>query len=170
MHAFEKAGLGIAPFRFIGMVRKVGPIDLGNGMTSGAHGQAMGTCDFCGMGIADCCTIQDANGAKFIVGTTCVEKTADKGLKREVKASILKVKRERRHANEAAKIVSIREQLKDETIRATLSNIPHPTEWCAARGDTMLDSCEWMMENAGTKGRIGVGKTIKNFCNKKDES
>ena len=49
-HRFEKAGLGIAPFRYIGMTTKwYNPCP---GSLMGNEGcKPGGTCDYCGMGI-----------------------------------------------------------------------------------------------------------------------
>lgn len=67
IHTFEQAGLGKAPFRFVGMFEKRGPIPCPDGTMIGAPGQPMGTCDFCGNGIAQCCQIESADGKIFVV-------------------------------------------------------------------------------------------------------
>lgn len=68
MHAFERAGLGVAPFRCAGMSEKVYVA------FPGAPAQPAGTCDYCGNGIRYCCHIKDSSGKEFIVGTDCVMK------------------------------------------------------------------------------------------------
>lgn len=87
MHVFEKARLGVAPFRFIGCEEKRGPIRLANGTEIGYAGQPMGTCDYCGQGIAICCSILSADGRKFVVGSDCVARTGDAGIIRAYKNS-----------------------------------------------------------------------------------
>ena len=72
LHPFEISGLGLAPFRFVGFERKVGPINLADGLTIGAAGQPMGMCDHCGQGIANCFSIKSSDGKTFIVGSDCV--------------------------------------------------------------------------------------------------
>jgi hypothetical protein len=67
-HAFEKAGLGLAPFRYAGMEEKVYVA------FPGAPAQPAGTCDYCGNGIKYCCHVKSADGKEFIVGTDCIEK------------------------------------------------------------------------------------------------
>jgi hypothetical protein len=113
-HPFEKAGLGSAPFRCVGMHVEVGPIQRGS-MSIGAPGQPMGTCDFCGNGIKYVYDIVSSNGNDFGVGCECVLKTDgvstkltkqvktikrnhDRKLRQERKA---KKDQERRDANEA---------------------------------------------------------------------
>lgn len=81
---FQKAGLGVGPFRLVGFREERGPKNLGNGMTVGTEGQPMGTCDYCGTGIANVYTIADSTGKKFDVGSECVRHTDDKELIRRV--------------------------------------------------------------------------------------
>ena len=84
LHPFEDAGLGVAPFRFVGVENRVGPISLGNGVTVGAPGQPMGVCDYCSQGIKECCIIQDSTGKTFVVGNVCVGKTCSEKFTRYV--------------------------------------------------------------------------------------
>jgi len=84
IHAFERAGLGKAPFRCIGVEEKRGPITLPNGLQVGAPGQAMGTCAFCSQGIAECYLIQNADKKQFTVGCDCVRKTGDAGMRKAI--------------------------------------------------------------------------------------
>lgn len=89
IHPFEAAGLGVAPFRYMGMVVRVGPIkSIWNGVEveTGAHGQPMGSCDYCGQGIKYCVVVADTTGKQFEVGCDCAERIgakviADQGLK-----------------------------------------------------------------------------------------
>lgn len=78
-HPFQKRGLGLAPFRMVDFYEDRGPktICTKDGVTHqvGSPGQAMGTCDYCGTGIAYICVIKSADGKEFKVGTDCVEKT-----------------------------------------------------------------------------------------------
>lgn len=87
IHRFEAAGLGKAPFKWVGVSEQRGPIKRtinGIEVEVGSAGQPMGTCAFCGTGIAECHSIKSADGKTFIVGSDCVLKTGDKGLKKEV--------------------------------------------------------------------------------------
>ena len=75
IHVFEAAGLGVAPFEFVGSHRK-------------KH-----NCQFCGRHIVECCVIQDAEGKRAIVGNICIEKSGDKGLREASSASIKNLRR-----------------------------------------------------------------------------
>jgi hypothetical protein len=93
MHKFEEAGLGKAPFRITGYYRDVGPHYHNDGSMVGSPGQPMGTCDFCGQGIATCVQVRSADGKNFIVGCDCAEKTYPE-LKESVKEIRSEVTRE----------------------------------------------------------------------------
>jgi hypothetical protein len=68
MHVFERAGLGHAPFRVVGVDYRRGPMH-----------EPIGTCDFCGQRIAECWLIRSADGRRFVVCCDCVAKTRDVG-------------------------------------------------------------------------------------------
>lgn len=110
IHPFEKAGLGAAPFKCVGAYEKRGPIksyDAKSGVTLeiGYAGQPMGTCDYCGTGIALCFEIKSADGKKFIVGSDCVLRThtaATAGLTDAERQLVQTVKRENKRLKDAA--------------------------------------------------------------------
>lgn len=147
VHVFERAGLGIAPFRFVGCYESRGPIITHvNGVEChvGAPGQPMGTCAYCGQGIAICCQILSADGRRFIVGYDCVRKTGDAGLKKAINRYVTNI----RHLKEDAEIASGREWFEVE---------------CAAGRDfgdsptgrsSFAEYFGWMMRNAGRAGKL----------------
>lgn len=156
VHKFEAAGLGRAPFRFVGIEEKRGPIrytDKATGleMEVGAPGQPMGTCEYCGQGIAICCTVRSADGKTFIVGSDCIAKVGDAGLKKLVDTKV----RQRTKAMEESRIENMRKLLAQETVRDTLSRHPSPSKF-----GTLLSWAEWMMKNAGHTGRMRVVRLI----------
>lgn len=106
IHPFEEAGLGKAPFRCIGVERRVGPIKCADGSEIGSPGQPMGSCDYCGTGIADCFTIQSGDGKRFIVGCDCVAKAsaahADNRLLTDLERQQAKLNKAKRDAKKAA--------------------------------------------------------------------
>lgn len=110
IHPFEKAGLGAAPFKCVAAYEKRGPIksyDAKSGVTLeiGYAGQPMGTCDYCGTGIALCFEIKSADGKRFIVGSDCVAKThreATHGLTDADRKLALTVKRETKRLKDTA--------------------------------------------------------------------
>jgi hypothetical protein len=67
VHPFEIVGLGRAPFRLIGMEKRVYSAAPG-------HQQPAGTCDACSQGIMYCYSIRSSCGKVSTVGCDCVMK------------------------------------------------------------------------------------------------
>jgi ferredoxin len=74
IHAFEKSGLGKAPFAYVGFFQGKAHADEFTGS------QGCTACAYCSTGITNCFQIESSDGKKFIVGSECVKKTGDKGL------------------------------------------------------------------------------------------
>lgn len=166
-HVFERSGCGRAPFRFVGCHEARGPMKcVVDGVTVevGSPGQPMGSCRHCGTGIAICCTIQDADGKTFVVGSTCVGKTGDAGLIRSYKNSPEKreMDRRRREALDARKVEEINIMVNDHI--DLLKSLPHPMGYTDRKTGTPLsyyDYFEWMMKNCGASGRARLHKNIQ---------
>lgn len=156
-HKFERAGLGKAPFRVTGFSREVFQAIPGDPNCPIQPGTS---CDYCGQGIMYVAWILSADGKRFKVGTNCVEQTGDRGLIKAAKTAEAKILRERRWNKNAEKVDAIKAMLADPAVAATLASHPHPREWAAKQGKTLLDWAEWMMQNAGVRGKIEVGKVV----------
>lgn len=171
IHPWEKAGLGKAPFRWMGVSRKVGPIRIidkdGLEWMIGAEGQPMGTCAFCGQGIAECHKIRSADGKDFTVGCDCVAKVHAKG--ERVLADAQNASRKLRNAQarkrNAAKAddsaAELEALLTDPSLRAKLAAKPSAYAWKAAEGATALDDAEWLASRCGHTGRVKLIKQLK---------
>ena len=163
LHPFEKAGLGKAPFKFIGMTHEVGPIRLADGMTTiGAPGQPMGSCDYCGQGIALVCRVKSSDGNVFKVGCDCVNKVyKDYGresadpIKRAIDRAKKEHQRKVRHAREQRKLAEYREWT--DANREALEATPNPQR----EGESRWDQVEWFQRHAGTSGNLKLFKTLK---------
>ena len=107
LHPFEERGLGKAPFRCVGVERRVGPIKCADGSEIGSPGQPMGSCDYCGTGIADCFEILSGDGKRFIVGCDCVAKAstahADNRLLTDLERQQAKLNKAKRDAKRMAR-------------------------------------------------------------------
>ena len=103
IHAFELAGLGQAPYRFIG------EIDLG---------RACDHCQFCGHLIRYQEIIRDKNNNQFVVGNECIYKHGDSGMVSLVKQA----KKERAAKQKRAKIEEKRKLLEEELQRQRDAN------------------------------------------------
>jgi len=164
IHKFQEAGLGVAPFRIVGVHEARGPISrVVNGVQVqiGAPGQPMGTCQYCGQGIAEVWTVRDRKGTRFTVGSTCVNKAGDAGLKRVVAAEKRKRDRAKRHAREARMEAELRDLLEREDVREKLAALPHNLSWLAEKGETLLDSFEWTLRCAGARGICEARRALK---------
>ena len=169
IHPFEAAGLGKAPFRFVGMTEERGPIKRvgadGAVLEIGAPGQPMGTCDYCGQGIALVCAIESADGKRFKVGSDCVLKVcrADNRdsrlidpVKRAVnqhKSALARARREKKKDAERARIAAAREAFNP----ADFAGEPHP-----AIGDkTLADDIEFLFVRAGHNGQLRAAAMVE---------
>lgn len=108
-HPFELAGLGLAPFRCVGVasipspsMAEQNPAAYQNAMRDMPRGYGIGSCAFCGMPLIHNFLINSADGHKFVVGSECVAKTRDKGLGQVVKVQIARMRREANRAKVAA--------------------------------------------------------------------
>ncbi len=165
LHPWEKAGLGLPPFRFVGM-RTV--------TYQACHGapiQPGGSCDYCGQAIYDQYQIRSADGKVFKVGCDCVSKVhSAKNVDPATRTLLTAVDRARRAAARAkraaldvSKADDLAAILADATSRARLAALPHPTDWRAAQGATGLDWAEWMLGACGAAGRARLLKAIKSL-------
>lgn len=155
-HAFELAGLGLAPFRFVGASENV--ITYPDGTQ-----KAGGSCDYCGTGIRTECWVKSSDGKQFKVGCNCIEKVGDKGLMQAYKNS----PEYRQHQRElkAAHDKIVFEQLTAliNANREKLASMPHPygfTDRQTGKPLTYLDQVNWMLSNCGASGRADMLKGL----------
>lgn len=156
LHQFEKAGLGAAPFRCVASYEKTYQA------CQGAPIQPGGSCDYCAAGIRYVFLIQGADGRKFEVGSSCVEKCAKKGdrVLTEVQAEARRIKREAKRARDLARIDRLTAHVEQPEVKAELSSQPHPLDFRAAQGDTRLDGALWTLKNAGVSGCIRLAREL----------
>lgn len=173
-HPFEVAGLGVAPFRCVGVEHRVGPIKSfdpkfpGVTIEVGSPGQPMGTCDYCGTGIADCYVIVSADNKRFIVGSDCVARTyreVDLSVPSSVRVAMAKVARDKREVRAQAKrealLAILQPLLVDarailEANPAAFVTEPHPM----ISGKTLRSYYEFLLQNAGDATRIATCRKI----------
>lgn len=143
-HPFEKAGLGKAPFRVLGMHQKIFSIP-------GGPSKPGGTCDYCSTGILNCFTVRSADGKEFVVGSDCVRKTTKEG---KLLTDVQRLKREhdRKKRQEKEHIYRLRilaqydELMGNDAEVVRLQSLPHPK----IEGKTLYDYLTWLRINAGT--------------------
>lgn len=154
VHSFEAAGLGQAPFKVVGFESTADRIGE---MTQRAAKGLMyttnpcgGTCAYCGQAIFNVFVIQAADGKKFKVGSDCVKKAGDAGIKLVASSVINAVARDKRQATDDAKIAAGKELL--PSVRAKLAGKPHPTNPREDR--SLLTYVEFLFANAGREGQV----------------
>ncbi len=165
VHPFERAGLGKAPFRFVGMAQQdfcYGEVIL-NRAEYERTGIALttkpgGTCAYCGTAIKALCQILSADGKRFHVGCDCVNKVADSKLVAAVKVATRKADKAKRAIKANAVEAELLATLADETARARLQSHPHPR---GHHDGTLLSFAEFMARSAGAAGKARALKAIK---------
>jgi len=166
IHAFEKAGLGKAPFKFKGIYIAPGKSLIESNPNSyNAQIAALGQmvteggvcgCAYCGTYIIEHCLIESADGKRFFVGNECVAKTGDHGLINLAKKAKAKVATEKRHEKEALQIEELRALLNEK--QEYFDTLPHPMGF---GGKTLMDYADWMWKNSGNSGKVKLLKTLK---------
>jgi hypothetical protein len=155
VHKFEAAGLGVAPFKVSGFeVMKYQACH-------GAPIQPGTSCDYCGTGIMNVYFITGADGRRFKVGSDCVAKTGDAGLRKVVDTQERKLARAKRQAKATEQYQELKAMLADEPTRAKLASCPHPTPARAELGETLLTWAEWMVFYSGAAGRARTLKAVR---------
>ena len=134
--------MGIAPFTFTGIERKVSSISSTPAATNPG-----GICQFCGTSIVDCYWIKDTNDKRFYVGIECVRKTGDPGLYDSVKKARAVKRLSARADNLREQRIEATGILSDPDVTAALSAEPHPNEYLASIGKTRLDYLAFMIEH-----------------------
>jgi len=156
-HAFEVAGLGLAPFRFVGLSEN--SIAHPDGST-----QAGGTCDYCSTGIRHECHIVSSDGKRSKVGCNCIEKVGDKGLFHAYKNSPELRAHKRKLAQTKALAVHGELLALLTTQETTLRAKPHPRGFLdRATGLplTAWDDVQWCLSNNGDSGKAAWLRVLK---------
>lgn len=153
-HVFERAGLGRAPFKFVDFyVARYCP----------APGVVMcgAGCEFCGEGIMNVCVIEGADGKRFKVGTTCVEKTGDAGLIRAFKTSpqVREQNRQRAVAKDDAVKAEWAKLMADDAARTKLA-AAKASAWDGGE-QSWLAKAERAWPMCGASGRAGYLRAAK---------
>lgn len=152
IHKFEAAGLGKAPFKYVGMVDQ--QIAHGERVIGNVGGVQMttkpgGSCAYCGQYIINMFNVESADGHKFHVGCDCITKVGDAGLIKLVQADVKKMKAAKAKAAKAAKQEEAAEYVADMLAvhGDKLAHLPHPNEYRTSLGDSFTDYVKWLVAN-----------------------
>jgi len=158
LHIWQRAGLGIAPFRFIGFSQKTYVACHGAPVQPGA------CCAYCGQGIINCCEVKDSTGRRFVVGIDCIERVGEAGILKMVKTSAEYRAHQAELRNKKAEAVTqaISALLIEQA--DTLRSIPHPNGFRDRATRELLtahDYLAWMFQNSGASGRKRALKIVQ---------
>lgn len=158
-HVFEIAGLGVAPFRFVGVettgdraALNANRASEGLTFTTNLCG---GSCDYCGQAISNVCWVLSSDGRRFKVGTDCLEKTGDARLHVLATSKLRAKKLDEKHAKDAARIAAAKTALPG--VSEKLAALPHPI----IKGRTALDYADFLFRAGGTTGQLRAAKMIE---------
>jgi hypothetical protein len=147
VHKFELAGLGKGPFRFTGNVTEKTFCAC-----PGAPVQPGSSCDYCGTGIKFEFWVTSSDGKEFKVGCDCIHKSGDRGLIQQISSAERKLRDAKNKAAKARKEVRKNERIaaakaKLDFVRGSLASKPHPNQYYADQGNTLLDYVLWCLDN-----------------------
>lgn len=155
-HPFEQAGLGKAPFRYIGIEHQEIAHDervlgsVGGCLLTTKPG---GTCAYCGQYILNMFNVESADGQRFHVGCDCIMKVDTKlGKLVEKDAKALKKHRE------SERIATARVNLEKAVV---FRDSPHPNPWHASQGKTLYDYLQWMLLHGGHTSQLQIARRIE---------
>lgn len=165
IHPFEAAGMGQAPFRFVGYERKA-HVDY-----PGATPRPGSSCDYCGTAIMDVFMVRSADGREFKVGCDCIRKVYaefDADIPVDARKAIARMQRQQREASRMAKFekASVRRNATRETLAANpdwFVDQPHPFAGGNAffAEKTLRDYYEYLLQSGGVGGWDRVAKIIE---------
>lgn len=151
VHCFERAGLGKAPFAFQGSHERTYQA------CPGAPIQPAGTCAYCGQGIRYCFIIRSSDGKLFEVGSDCVEKTDDAGLRRLVDAKVRALKREATHKRQDEQIEEGKRLIAQAPVAAALEAQVITENYYHSNRLSLLT---WYLSNAGRSGASWAAREV----------
>ncbi len=148
IHQFEAAGLGKAPYTPIGVKDEV--IRYPDGTV-----QPAGACQYCSTGIRYCFYLRSADGKVFYVGSECILKSGDAGLKKYVTEEQRKLRDAQAQERYTAAVAVIKEAMQKHG--QDMRGSSHPI-----RPDLNLyDYCEFMLQHGGRSGAESLARRLR---------
>ena len=152
VHKFEAAGMGLAPFRFMGAfslpsthLGEQNPAAYENAMQNMPRGYGMGTCRYCGKAIMNCYCLISADGKKFSIGSECIRKAGDRGLIAKVKIEQSKKRRAASEIKQEAARVA-RCALRDADALANAPRLAADKAKADARNASITAQNQWLID------------------------
>jgi hypothetical protein len=152
IHPFQAAGLGVAPFRFVGHYESTFQAAPGQPVRAGA------SCDYCGTAIRDCFKIRSADGREFKVGCDCVEKTCAPG--GPIVTAAQKAAKRAKKTRDLARLKE-RVSLADAALKANPALLANRPDLWNNVGRSLRDSVMFLLERGGASGRTKACKIVE---------
>lgn len=159
VHVFERRGLGKAPYAYLGMDVVRGPFHVGLS-TIGSPGQPMGACQYCNTSIAYLFWLESADGKKFYVGSDCIFKSGDVGLRNIIAPIVAKHNAEFREARQKTILDLFDAFLKANPNYWASDTRPHPFTWRARQGATYGDYTRYIFMHAGVSKKASLARQL----------
>ena len=156
LHAFERAGLGKAPFKCVGVEEIV--FTNPDGST-----RAGGSCDYCSTGIRYAFIVRGADRREFKVGCECIKKSGDTGLIKQYKTlpAVRKMNRDKARAKDDRVIAEWKSLVvENEANRAKLAAY-EIAAWQPGKMRPWLEYAENAWRMCGMAGRAKYLKSAK---------
>ena len=166
LHVFEKAGMGKAPYRYVGFwsgpskgLQEANPDAYNRALAEGPRTErGIGACNYCGTAITNHYIIESADGLTFAVGSECISKCGDAGLKASVDTDKKRQARQKREARRRVLYEGYRATLEENKERLQVR--PHPNAYFAGNGRTLLDYLAYMVGPGSSESRIRQANKI----------
>ncbi len=164
VHPFQAAGLGLAPFRYIGQVHQdiaygqavVAPEGTGPAVTT----KPGGSCAYCGNYILHMFNVRSADGKTFHVGSDCIAKVGGPVLAAKVAKVVSANRKARTAASASEKIAAAVAALARPEVRSALEARPHPKAPQGSNGWSMFGYVDWLLARGGTAGKLRAAAII----------
>lgn len=141
IHVFERAGLGKAPYTF-----------------RGVEVQSTG-CQYCGTAILFKFWLESVDGKRFFVGSDCIFKSGDAGLRRVIEPIVKQHMKDVQDARFKALIAKFDAYLvANPTYWQDANPGPHPYPWYARQGKTMGDYKRFCYEHSGLASKSKIAR------------
>jgi hypothetical protein len=169
MHVFEAAGLGKAPYKFLGIQKRTYQAHYSAPVQPGA------SCMFCSTGIVYLFWLRSTDNKTFFVGSDCIMKSGDAGLKAIIDPHVkahereMRVERENQYISEFNKFVAttgywtrpmLWGKVRDESKGVNASGLtlyaangPHPNSYFTSKGKTLADYMKYVYDGSGQSAR-----------------
>ena len=152
-HVF--AHLGKPPYKYAGFAELVFTVP-GTGIC-----KAGGSCDHCGTAIRNAFYFTSSDGKKFKVGSSCVTKSGDRGLRKFVSDEMRKAK----HEKEKAALPVLRQEIAKliEEVKPKTEKMGHPFYHFASQGKTLHDYFEFVSRQLSFSKAKKLIRELKNL-------